>query len=70
MGGHNSDQAAQDRGRQASGSGIPVGPLIAPVIDSAYEERSTFGFNVDIGDGFVTPVPTLILYRTCGILGF
>lgn len=30
--------------------------------DDAYADRRTFGFNVDIGNGFVTPVPTLILY--------
>ncbi len=32
------------------------------MIDSAYEERSSFGFTADIGNGFVTPVPTLVLY--------
>ena len=30
--------------------------------DSSYADRRTFGFNVDIGNGFVTPIPTLILY--------
>lgn len=30
--------------------------------DGSYADRRTFGFNVDIGNGFVTPVPTLILY--------
>ena len=30
--------------------------------DRSYADRRTFGFNVDIGNGFVTPVPTLILY--------
>ena len=30
--------------------------------DSSYADRRTFGFNVDIGNGFVTPLPTLILY--------
>lgn len=30
--------------------------------DSSYADRSSFGFNVDIGNGFVTPLPTLILY--------
>ena len=39
-------------------------------IDPAYSDHSTFGFNVDIGNGFVTPVPTLILYAayTVGFL--
>lgn len=30
--------------------------------DSSYADRRTFGFNADIGNGFFTPVPTLILY--------
>ena len=30
--------------------------------DSSYADRRTLGFNVDIGNGFVTPLPTLILY--------
>lgn len=30
--------------------------------DDSYADRRTFGFNADIGNGFVTPVPTLILY--------
>ena len=32
------------------------------MIDDSYSDRRTFGFNVDVGNGFVTPVPTLILY--------
>ncbi len=32
------------------------------LIDPSYPDRETFGFNVDIGNGFVTPVPTLVLY--------
>lgn len=31
-------------------------------IDSSYTDRTTYGYNVDIGNGFVTPVPTLILF--------
>ena len=31
-------------------------------IDPSYSDRSTLGFNVDIGNGFVTPIPTLLLY--------
>ena len=34
------------------------------MIDSAYEDRGTFGFNVDIGNGFVTPLPTMVLCAT------
>ena len=30
--------------------------------DDAYTDRGTFGFNADTGNGFFTPVPTLILY--------
>ena len=54
-------------------SRVPRGRILSPtvwtdvwatysMIDSAYEDRSTFGFNADIGNGFVTPIPTLILY--------
>ena len=32
------------------------------MIDSAYEERGSFGFAADVGNGFVTPIPTLLLY--------
>lgn len=31
-------------------------------IDPSYSDRSTFGFNADVGNGFVTPLPTLFLY--------
>ncbi|MDE0245550.1 MAG: hypothetical protein OXM59_09450 [Gammaproteobacteria bacterium] len=47
--------------------------------DDSYADRRTFGFNVDIANGFVTPVPTLVLYlaftvgypsaRIAGIIG-
>lgn len=30
--------------------------------DGSYADRRTFGFNVDMGNGFFTPVPTLLLY--------
>ena len=30
--------------------------------DGSYADRRTFGYNVDIANGFVTPIPTLILY--------
>ncbi len=30
--------------------------------DGSYADRRTFGYNADVANGFVTPVPTLILY--------
>ncbi|MCY4600707.1 MAG: hypothetical protein OXF27_12415 [Acidobacteria bacterium] len=30
--------------------------------DGSYADRRTFGFNADTANGFVTPVPTLLLY--------
>lgn len=39
------------------------------MIDPSYSDRGTFGFTADIGNGFVTPLPTLILYATY-TLGF
>ena len=32
------------------------------LFDGSYSDRRTFGFNADIANGFITPVPTLILY--------
>ncbi len=31
-------------------------------IDRSYSDRSTFGFNADVGNGFMTPLPTLFLF--------
>ena len=31
-------------------------------IDGSYADRRTYGFNVDIANGFVTPLPTAVLY--------
>ncbi len=31
-------------------------------IDGSYADRRTYGYNIDIANGFVTPVPTLVLY--------
>lgn len=31
-------------------------------IDDSYADRRTYGYNVDIANGFLTPVPTLVLY--------
>jgi hypothetical protein len=52
---------------------VPLTRLLSPTVwadvwatycqyDDSYADRRTFGFNVDIVNGFVTPVPTLILY--------
>ncbi len=30
--------------------------------DGSYADRRTYGFNVDVGNGFITAIPTLILY--------
>ena len=30
--------------------------------DGSFADRRTYGFNIDIGNGFFTPVPTLVLY--------
>ncbi len=31
-------------------------------VDSSYADRRTYGYSVDVGNGFVTPVPMLILF--------
>ncbi|MDE2882909.1 MAG: hypothetical protein OXP70_13740 [Acidobacteriota bacterium] len=33
--------------------------------DSSYADRRTFGFNADIANGFLTPIPSLIVYAAC-----
>ena len=54
-------------------SRVPLTRLLSPTVwadawatysqyDGSYADRGSFGFNVDIGNGFVTPVPTLFLY--------
>jgi hypothetical protein len=61
-------------------SRVPPGRILSPtvwadvwatysMVDPAYQDRNTFGFNADIGNGFVTPIPTLILYAAY-TLGF
>ncbi len=61
-------------------SRVPPGRILSPtvwadvwatysMIDPAYADRNTFGFNADIGNGFVTPIPTLTLYAAY-TLGF
>ena len=32
--------------------------------DDSYTDRRSFGFTCDVGNGFVTPVPSLVLYAT------
>lgn len=52
---------------------VPFGSMLSPTtwadvwavyaqIDASYADRSTYGFNVDTANGFVTLVPTLLLY--------
>ena len=54
---------------------VPLHRILSPTVwadvwatyslfDSAYADRNTYGFNVDIANGFMTPAPTLILYVT------
>ena len=52
---------------------IPLTKLLSPTVwadvwatysqfDGSYADRRTYGYNVDIANGFVTPLPSLILY--------
>lgn len=54
---------------------VPLNRILSPTVwadvwatysmfDSAYADRNTYGFNIDIANGFATPAPTLILYVT------
>ena len=54
---------------------VPLNRILSPTVwadvwatysmfDSAYADRNTYGFNIDIGNGFATPAPALILYVT------
>ena len=54
---------------------VPLNRVLSPTVwadvwatysmfDSAYADRNTYGFNIDIANGFATPAPTLILYVT------
>ena len=67
----------RETGRTPAGeflaSRVPLTRILSPTVwadtwatyaqyDGSYADRRTFGFNVDIGNGFVTPLPTLILY--------
>ena len=51
----------------------PLGKLLSPTLwadawatysmyDDSYANRRTYGFNIDIANGFFTPLPSLILY--------
>ena len=52
---------------------VPVGRSFSPTVwadvwatysmfDSAYADRNTYGFNIDIANGFTTPASTMLLY--------
>ena len=52
---------------------VPLARILSPTVwadvwaaysqyDSSYADRRTFGFNVDIVNGFLTPVPSLIVF--------
>ncbi len=54
-------------------SKVPLTQVLSPTLwadawatysqyDDSYADRRTFGYNADIANGFVTPVPSLILY--------
>ena len=54
---------------------VPLAQVLSPTVwadvwatysqfDTSYTDRRTFGFHADIGNGFVTPAPTLILYAS------
>ena len=34
------------------------------LVDGSFSDRRTWGFNVDVANGFFTPLPTLVLYAT------
>ena len=67
----------RETGRMAAGefllSRVPLRRAMSPTVwadvwatysqfDASYSDRRTFGFNVDIVNGFVTPAPMLVLY--------
>ncbi|MDE2998856.1 MAG: hypothetical protein OXU79_07245 [Gemmatimonadota bacterium] len=37
------------------------------LFDGSFSDRRSWGFNADVANGFVTPVPTLILYAACTV---
>ena len=57
---------------------VPLRRILSPAIwadvwatyslfDGSFSDRRTWGFNADVANGFVTPVPTLILYAACTV---
>ena len=66
--------------REFFATGIPLTQILSPTIwaevwaaysqyDDSYADRRSFGFNVDIANGFATPVPSLFLFAAF-TLGF
>ena len=62
-------------------SRVPLSRVLSPTVwadvwatysmfDSAYADRNTYGFNIDIANGFTTPATTVVLYIafTAGLL--
>ncbi|MCY3773236.1 MAG: hypothetical protein OXG98_14620 [Gemmatimonadetes bacterium] len=54
---------------------VPLRRILSPTIwadvwatyslfDGSFSDRRTWGFNVDVANGFFTPIPTVILYGT------
>ena len=57
---------------------VPLRRLLSPTVwadvwatyslfDGSFSDRRSWGFNADVANGFVTPVPTLILYAACTV---
>ena len=55
---------------------VPLTRMLSPALwadvwatysqyDGSYADRRTFGFNADIANGFLTPIPSLIVYAAC-----
>jgi len=54
---------------------VPLRRILSPAVwadvwatyslaDGSFSDRRTWGFNVDVANGFFTPLPTLVLYAT------
>ena len=57
---------------------VPLRRILSPVVwadvwatyslfDGSFSDRRTWGFNADVANGFLTPVPTLVLYAACTV---
>ena len=57
---------------------VPLRRILSPTVwadvwatyslfDGSFSDRRSWGFNADVANGFVTPVPTLILYAACTV---